>query len=289
MERLGQVRRVLILTLLLNLLVSAAKIAAGYWFRSLGMVADGFHSLFDASSNVMGLAGVKMASKPPDEAHPYGHKKYESFAAMGVGGFLFLTCFEILSGAYKRLGDKNHTEVTAVAVLVIVLTICVNIFVSWYEARKGRELGSDFLIADSGHTKSDIFASFAVLAGLAAVKAGYPAADPVAAVVIAALIGRVGFKIVKSASGILVDAARIRAEDIVRICMGVPGVLRCHHVRSRGREDEIFMDLRVHVAPGLPIEEAHKIAHRVEEVIKKNIKNVTDVVVHIEPESKGEN
>jgi len=275
MERLGQVRRVLILTLLLNLLVSAAKIAAGYWFRSLGMVADGFHSLFDASSNVMGLAGVKMASKPPDEAHPYGHKKYESFAAMGVGGFLFLICFEILSGAYKRL--------------VIVLTICVNIFVSWYEARKGRELGSDFLIADSGHTKSDIFASFAVLAGLAAVKAGYPAADPVAAVVIAALIGRVGFKIVKSASGILVDAARIRAEDIVRICMGVPGVLRCHHVRSRGREDEIFMDLRVHVAPGLPIEEAHKIAHRVEEVIKKNIKNVTDVVVHIEPESKGEN
>jgi len=285
MDKLARVRGVLILTLCLNLLVSAAKLAAGYYFRSVSMVADGFHSFFDASSNVIGLIGIKVAEKPPDESHPYGHKKYETFAAMGIALLLFLTCFEVLERAYRDVFNGHpKTEVTAAGFGIMLFTMAVNIFVSYYEARKGRQYQSDFLIADAGHTKSDIFASASVIASLAAVKMGLPLADPIAAVVIAVLIARVGYGIIKSSSDILCDSARIRADEITALCMAVPGVRRCHHVRSRGREDAVCIDLRIHVDPDITASRAHEISHQVEDKIVNHVNGVFDVVVHIEPE-----
>lgn len=288
MDRLRQVRKVLLITLFLNFLVSTAKIATGSYFRSLSMVADGFHSFFDATSNILGLVGIKVASIPPDESHPYGHKKYETFATVGIGALLFVTCLNILKGAYQRLGTAGPvTEVTPVSFAVIIATMGINVFVTLYESRKGKEYGSDFLVADAGHTKSDIMASTSVFISLVAVKLGMRAADPVIAVVIALMIARVGWGIVKSASGILVDASRIDSERVVRLCMSVPGVRSCHRVRSRGREDEIFVDLRVHVDPELSVAKAHGISEQVEELIKKEMAGVVDVVVHIEPEGES--
>jgi cation diffusion facilitator family transporter len=289
MDRMRQVRTVLIVTLLLNCIVSTAKIAAGYYFRSLSMVADGFHSFFDATSNIIGLVGIKVASLPPDESHPYGHKKYETFATVGIGALLFGTCFKILEGAYHRFRTPGQdTEVTSLSFAVIIITMAVNIFVAVYEYRKGRQYKSDFLMADAGHTKSDILASAGVLVSLIAVKLGLRTADPVIAVIIALMIARVGYGIIKSASGILVDASMINSDEVINLCMSVPGVKSCHRVRSRGREDDIFMDLRVHVDPELTIAKAHEISELVEELIKKKIAGVSDVVVHIEPEGDGE-
>ena len=210
----------------------------------------------------------------------------ETFAAMLIGVLLFGTCFEILKRAYGSFtgGAKDGVEVGAVGFIVMAVTMCVNIFVARYEAKKGKELGSDFLLADSAHTKSDIIASTSVIASLVAVKLGFTWADPLFAVVIALLIGRVGFQIMKASSDILCDSARIRSEEITAACMSVPGVIRCHHVRSRGREDAVCIDLRVHVDPSLPTSEAHRIADMVEEKLMKAINGVTDVVVHIEPE-----
>jgi len=285
MENLARVRAVLFLTLGLNLVVSAVKLTAGYFFHSVSMMADGFHSFFDATSNIIGLVGVKVANKPPDESHPYGHKKYETFAALGIAALLFGTCLEVLKRAYAQLaGGPSAIEVTYASFAVMIATMCVNIFVATYEAKKGRELKSDFLMADAGHTKSDIFATTAVIASLAGVKLGFPMADPIAAVVIAILIGRVGYEIMKSSSDILCDAARVRSDQIVALCMSVPRVIKCHHVRSRGREDAVCVDLRVHVAPDLTTSEAHEIAHQVEDTIRNGVPGVTDVMVHIEPE-----
>src|SRR5512135_1210591 len=224
MYGLAQVRSVLYITLGLNLVVSCAKLLAGFYFRSISMIADGFHSLFDASSNIIGLVGMKIAGKPPDESHPYGHKKYETFAAMLIGVMLFGTCFEILKKAYASFtgGVKEGVIVGAPGFAVMFMTMAVNIFVTRYEAKKGRELGSDFLLADAAHTKSDIIASTSVIASLVAVKLGYRWADPFFAVVIAIMIGRVGFQIMKASSDILCDSARIRSEDIIKACMSVP-------------------------------------------------------------------
>lgn len=273
------------LTLGLNVLVSGLKLGAGYYYGSLAMVADGFHSFFDASSNLLGLLGIWIASKPPDSTHPYGHKKFETFSTIGVAVLLFMICIEVLKRVYVSLtGGVGPAEVSAPAFAVMVFTMAVNIFVSRYELKKGREYGSDFLIADAGHTKSDIMASGSVIAGLAAVNMGYPLADPVVALVIAVLIARVGVGILKRSSDVLCDAAVVRADEVQALCMSVPGVIRCHHVRSRGREEEVLMDLHIHVDPELSTSQAHEIAHLVEARIRANMPGVADVVVHVEPE-----
>ncbi|MBI5696491.1 MAG: cation transporter [Nitrospirae bacterium] len=275
------------LTLGLNLLVSCAKLVAGYMSGSIGMVADGFHSFFDASSNVIGLAGIHIAGMPPDESHPYGHKKYETFAAVGVALLLFLTCFELLQRAYGQfVNGVEPANVTAVSFAVMLGSMAMNIFVTLYETKKGREYGSDFLLADAGHTRSDILASGSVIVSLAAVRLGYPVADPIAALVIGVLIARVGFGIIKNSSDILCDTARIRSEEIMGICLSVPGVRNCHHVRSRGRDDAVCIDLRVHVDAEITAGEAHDISHQVEDRIRARIPGVYDVIVHIEPEGK---
>jgi len=285
MTKLAQVRRVLLITLALNVMVSALKLAAGYMFGSIGMVADGFHSFFDASSNVVGLVGLGIAMRPPDTSHPYGHKKFETLAAVGVALLLFATCFEVLQRAYDQLANGvTPTRVTAVGFAVMCVSVVVNLFVTRYEAKKGRELKSDFLLADAGHTKSDVFASFSVMVGMAAVGLGFPLADPIAALVIAALIARVGFGIIKTSADVLCDAAVIEPSEIETLCMTVEGVRHCHHIRSRGREDEVMIDLRVHVDAGLTTAEAHEIAHRVEDKIKRFVPGVVEVVVHIEPD-----
>jgi cation diffusion facilitator family transporter len=285
MTKLAQVRRVLLITLALNLMVSSLKLAAGYIFGSIGMVADGFHSFFDASSNVVGLIGLGVAMRPPDSTHPYGHKKFETLAAVGVAVLLFATCFEVLQRAYDQLANGlTPTRVTAAGFAVMCVSVGVNLFVTRYEAKKGRELKSDFLLADAGHTKSDVFASISVMVGMAAVGLGFPLGDPIAALIIAALIARVGYGIIKTSADVLCDAAVIEPGEIEALCMTVEGVRHCHHIRSRGREDEVMIDLRVHVDAGLATAESHGIAHRVEDKIKRFVPGVVEVVVHIEPD-----
>jgi cation diffusion facilitator family transporter len=285
MFELKRIRRVLVITLVLNLAVSVAKLAVGYFIRSAGMVADGFHSLFDASSNVIGLIGIQVASRPPDADHPYGHKKYETFAALGVALLLFVTCFEVLQRAFHSLLGNGGSEVdpSPIGFAVMCFSIVVNVFVSRYELKKGRELKSDFLVADSGHTRSDILASASVLASLVAARMGYMWMDAVAAIAVAVLIARVGLDIIRRSSDILCDAARVEADDVMKICLGVPGVKHCHRVRSRGRKDAVNVDLRVHVDPKMTISESHEVGHRVEEAIRAAMPEVVDVVVHLEP------
>lgn len=284
-SKLRNVRRVLWLTLALNVMVSALKLFAGLIYGSIGMVADGFHSFFDASSNVIGLIGLGIAAAPPDRGHPYGHKKFETLAAAGVAVLLFITCFEVLQRAFSQFaGASGATEVTAVGFGVMLVSIAVNAFVTRYESKKGREYKSDFLLADSAHTKSDILASFSVIAGMAGVGLGLPLADPIAAVVIAVLIGRVGFGIIRNSAQVLCDASAIEPDEVEALCMTVDGVRHCHHIRSRGREDEVMIDLHVHVDPMLTTADSHEIAHKVEYKIKRYLPGVSEVVVHIEPD-----
>jgi cation diffusion facilitator family transporter len=122
-----------------------------------------------------------------------------------------------------------------------------------------------------------------VLASLVAARMGYMWMDAVAAIAVAVLIARVGLDIIRRSSDILCDAARVEADDVMKICLGVPGVKHCHRVRSRGRKDAVNVDLRVHVDPKMTISESHEVGHRVEEAIRAAMPEVVDVVVHLEP------
>jgi cation diffusion facilitator family transporter len=277
------IRNILIIVLILNWLVAVLKLIFGYFIKSQSMVADGFHSFADGSSNVIGLFGIWLASRPRDEDHPYGHNKYETFTAIVISIMLFLVCFNILHGSWGRFHDPVLTRVDMGSFLVMVFTIIVNIWVMNYEYRAGKRLNSDILVSDSLHTRSDVLTSFSVIIALVATKLGYPILDPIAAVVIAFFIAFAGVDILRHCSKVLCDTAVVCEKRIEDICLEIAGVIKCHKIRTRGREDDIYVDLHVLVKNDMHIDKAHELSYKIEDAIKRKIPGVTDVVVHMEP------
>ncbi len=283
MKRLKKVRNVLLFTLFLNLFVATAKIIYGYISGSISMYSDGFHSFFDGTSNVIGLVGTWISAQPPDESHPYGHRKFETLSTIAIAALIFGAGIEILRASYQRIQTPGNIDVTLLSFIVMAVTISVNVFVMTYESRKGRELKSDFLLADAMHTRTDIFVSFSVVVSLIAVKIGYPVFDIIAAIVIALFIVKTGIGILKSATAVLTDSACIDPEEIKRVVVEINGVKGCHGIRTRGNDNFINIDLHLLVDAEARIREAHDVAHTVEEAIKKIFPSVIDVVIHIEP------
>lgn len=277
-----QVKRVLWQVLMLNLLVAAAKIIAGILSGSISMLADGFHSAMDASSNVIGLVGATIAGRPPDGNHPYGHHKYETFATLVIGLLLLLTSWNVLKSVITRLFQGSTPEITIISFLVMIITIGINLLVTAYEKRQGCQLNSSLLLADAAHTKSDIFVSLSVLASLIAVTAGWLWIDVAVALVIVVVIGHTGWKIVRRASDELADSATVDAALVERVALSVEGVQSCHKIRSRGTDQALHVDLHIQVDGQMPLQEAHRLGHLAQDQLKKKL-GAVDIMVHVEP------
>jgi cation diffusion facilitator family transporter len=282
------VRRVLWITLALNVAVSAGKVVVGYMSGSLAMVADGFHSLVDGANNVIGLIVAAFAFRPPDPGHPYGHRKFETAATSLIGLALLALAWEIFSSAFGRTTQPALPEISFLNWAVMAATIGVNLFVSAYEAREGRRLQSAFLVADASHTRADLYVSLGVVASFVAALLGASWADPLVAVVIAAIIAWQAGVILLGAFHVLTDRAAIPAEEIERLAGGVPGVMSIHNVRTRGRRDAVYVDLTLHLDGGTSLREAHEVADRIEQTLAKAHPGIADVVVHLEPEAPDE-
>lgn len=280
-----RIRQVLLITLFLNVAVAAAKILYGYTHNYISITSDGFHSLFDGMSNVIGLLGIWIASRPPDKEHPYGHRKFETLFTIAISFMIFMTCFQILKKVYSSFSGVSELSVTTASFGIMIATIVINIFVVIYESRKGKELKSDFLLADAMHTKSDIMASTAVIISLIFMKLGYQRADSIVGLIITFFIAKMGYEILKKATDTLVDTVIISESVIESLVKRVPGIERCMNIRTRGSEHSIYLDMTVFVAPHMTIDTAHGIVDKIEELIKHEIPDVVDVVVHIEPEN----
>ncbi len=270
--------------LLLNVLVASAKWIYGVITQSLGMQADGLHSFFDGLSNVVGLLGLWLASPKPDADHPYGHKKFETLATGAIGGLLVMTCLYLLWKAYRSWTMDIHPQVTTISFIIMLITMVMNIFVTKWERRKGKELKSDILIADSYHTASDVLTSLSVIAGLIAIQAGYPFIDPLVAIIIAGIIACTAMIVLKDVLSSLTDQIRLDPQDIRTAVISIPGILDCHDIRTRGLANHVFVDLSIHVEPTWSVEHAHKLASTVESFLRQQFAPIEDVVVHIEPE-----
>jgi cation diffusion facilitator family transporter len=249
------------------------------------MVADGYHSLFDGVSNIVGLAATFIAARPPDKDHPYGHQKYETIASVFIALLLVLVGFEIFRNSLNRFFVQITPEVTYVSFLVIFGTMCINYLVTRYEHKKGVALRSQVLIADSLHTKSDIYVSLSVIVSLVATKLGLPLMDPLIALGISLIIFRAGYRIIKESSRSLLDMSRIEEEEICELVMGVEGVQGCHKIRTRGSIGDIKVDMHLLVQPDMSLEDAHH-SHRVSKKLKGEYEDISDVVVHLEPSGK---
>ena len=287
-ERYLKIRRVLIYVLFLNWGVAAAKLFYGWVIRSASMTADGFHSFSDGSSNIIGLIGIWIASRPIDETHPYGHKKYETLTSIGISILLFLVCFNVVREGVLRFLHPIVPQVNVNSFLVMGITLVINIAVMIYENRMGIVLKSDILISDALHTRSDILTSSSVIVTLIGIKLGYPILDPIVSMVIAGFIGYAAVEILKESSRVLSDGVAIPIQEIERVVLSIRGIRECHQIRSRGRGDDIHIDLHVLVDPGMDVHRAHHLSYAIENKIKRDFRGVTDVVVHMEPFEKKE-
>ncbi len=283
MEQMKLVRRILWIILLFNLGVALAKVGYGYATRSLSMTADGFHSLSDSASNVIGLIGVWIASRPADADHPYGHKKFETYTTVGIAALLLFVAYEVVSGALGRIGSGAVPEVGTASFVVMIATLAINIGVYLTELRLGRNLKSDFLVSDAYHTRSDILVSLSVIGGLVGIRLGWPWLDWALSLVIAVLIALSAWEIVRDSAQVLCDAAVLDPQAVVPLVEDIPGVEDCHMVRSRGRSDAVYVDLHLSVDPQMTVGEAHLLAHIAECRLKGRLPGVVDVLVHVEP------
>ncbi|MBP7689462.1 MAG: cation-efflux pump [Thermoflexales bacterium] len=277
------VRRVLIGIMLLNLIVTAIKFFVGALTGSIAVLADAFNALVDSSSNVIGLLGMRAAAEPPDADHPYGRRKYETIATLAIAGLMLLAGWEVLQDVFERLGGGQPPVVTTEALALILLTLPLNTFIVWFESKRARQLGSDVLMADATSTRVNIFVSLAALAGLIGSPIGLPWLDIVVALGIVVYVFRSAYGILRETSEVLTDSAMVDPHVVEDIARKVPGVWFATKVRSRGREDDVHLDLHIKVDPAMATEQAHAIASEVERQLQERVPGLVDAVVHIEP------
>jgi len=287
-RRSSEIRRVLVWTFVANVAVVLAKAIAGVMTGTLSVVADAAHSSVDALNNVLALALARVAGRAPDERHPYGHAKFETLGALAVVAFLSITVFELLERAITRLiTDVAEPSATPMVMVVMAGSAVVSWVIARYERRQGRALRSELLVADAAHTSSDVYSSIAVLVGLGFVALGFPRADAVATIIVAAVIARAGWRILGHTVPVLVDERAAPPTEISRLAREVPGVIQCVDIRSRGREGDVFVELTITVDGGMDVHTAHEVADEVERRIARAV-GARDVIAHVEPAEQGQ-
>ncbi|MCC5628944.1 cation diffusion facilitator family transporter [Nostoc sphaeroides] len=280
----AEVRKVLIITLLLNLFVLGLKALVGYWTGSLSLLADALHSVTDSANNVLGLIASKFSSPQPDREHPYGHSKFEAVGALGIASFLGIACFEILQGAIERIlkGGGEPVRISPPELWLLLIVLGVNIFVAFYERSVGRRVGSSILIADATHTMSDIWVTISVIGGLIGVWLGYQWMDLVLAFPVALLVFWSGWSVLKENLPWLVDQMAIAPEAIHAIATSVPGVINCHDIASRGvLGRQVFIEMHL-IVDAPDVETAHHITEEVESRLEERFRPVR-ILIHVEP------
>ena len=288
-SRQAQVQRVLCLVLVLNLAVALAKLTYGTLTHSIAMRADGVASLFDTVSNVVGIVGMVVASRPADENHPYGHAKFETYASAAIGLMLVWAAINVSRDAWAAFtGVAGSMRVDAGSYAVMLATLAVNVGVSRYERQKGAELRSEVLAADALHTMSDALVSVSVVVALLLVQMGFALADPICSAVVAVAILHSAWEVLRQVNRTLSDEARIEVGLVEQVVLAVDGVRGCHRVRTRGTEAEVYLDLHVLVDPQMPIVRAHEVGERVEQAVAERFPQVVEVMVHLEPDTERE-
>jgi cation diffusion facilitator family transporter len=285
--RASEVSTVLYRVLVLNLIVAIAKIALGISSGAVSVLSDGYHSLTDTASNIVGIIGVRIAGAPPDEDHPYGHRKFETMASLAILVFLIIVLREVLSAAWERFQTGGVPRIDMLTFAVMGGTLAVNIGVVFYERRAGRRLQSEVLLADAHHTMSDLLTSVTVIGALIGVKLGYLWLDPVAALVVAVFIAVACWEIFNATTGILADRFVIPEEAIREVVKSVPEVIGTHHIRTRGSADFVFLDLHIWMDAAMPLEKAHSLSHVVKDRLMERFPQIKDAIIHIEPPPKN--
>jgi len=278
------VRRTLAIVLGLNGIVAILKIVIGLRTGALTVLGAALESGLDMMNNAVGMMLISVAGRAPDEDHPYGHDKFETLGAIGIVGFLSISCFELLREGISSLvvGQTPH-GVGRGDVVVLTATVVVNVFVVRFERRRGRELASAFLLADAEHTRSDILVTGLALASLVLSHFGLGRLDAWLAIAVALIIAWSGVQILKQSVPVLVDERAIDARKLRGVVLGVPEIRDVRSVRSRSTASgQLFAEVTIAVSGGTSVEAAHQLTDAVEAAIEREF-GAAQVTVHVEP------
>lgn len=285
-ERENTKKAILVLWVImgLNFAVALFKIVIGTIANSGSIIADGYHSLSDGSGNIVGIIGLAIAGRPRDSNHPYGHKKFETISSMIIGMLLFIVGCKVGYNSIMNIIEPQIPELSTISFVVMIITLIVNIFVVKYERFQGEKLLSDVLVADSEHTKSDIMITCGVIVTMLLLQLGvHPVIDGFVSLLISLFIFKASFRIFVEATQTLTDSAVLSIEEICEVTMLYEEVKKCHKIRSRGRKDDLYIDLHVLVRPDMKVSEAHALQHKIENALKLKFGNQTSVIIHVEP------
>jgi len=282
-DRTASIQRVFLSLLGANLAVVGVKLVIGIATGSLSVLSDAIHSSVDAFNNLAFSVLMRYAGAEPDDEHPYGHGKFEVLGALGIVVFLLVASVELVKSAVERLiAGAPPPQIGTLGLALLAATLVVNTWVAWIEARKGRELASDLLLADAAHTRMDVMITVGVILGAIASRARVPHVDPLIALLVVVMIVRVAWQILKRGVPVLVDQAAHQPDVVRRSAEGVDGVRSAYDIRSRLAAGVAFAELTIGVSSQLPVDQAHAISDAVEQRLKEELR-LDRVVVHIEP------
>ena len=280
--------RVSKVSIVVNVLLSVVKLAAGIIAQSGAMISDAIHSASDVFSTIVVMVGVKMSSKAADKEHPYGHERMECVAAVVLAAVLMFTGILIgYDGTVKMTSDTlNELPIPgSLALVAAVVSIVVKEAMFWYTRRFANIINSGALMADAWHHRSDAMSSVGALIGIVGARMGLPVLDPFASVVICVFICKAAVDIFKDAVDKMVDHSSSDEveEDIRSRALSNKGVERIDLLRTREFGNRIYIELEISVDGSLPLIEAHEIAKNVHDDIEAAFSTVKHIMIHVNP------
>lgn len=291
-KRTKQICRVTILGMFVNMILFIFKLVAGILGRSGAMIADAVHSASDFATDVVVLAFVRISSKPRDDDHKWGHGKYETLASLIIGVALFAVGIEILIDSAEKIATVAAGEVLPrpgiIAIIAAATSIVVKEALYQYTMRVGRKLDSPSVVANAWHHRSDALSSIGALLGIGAayfLGDKWRIADPIAAIVVAALIIKVAYDLCRTALAELLEKSLPHEveEEILSIISATPNVYKPHNLRTRRIGSDIAIEVHIRVDGSMTVMDSHEISRDIEMALRSRFGERTAVAIHIEP------
>ncbi len=281
--------KISVITIITNIILSVFKLFAGIIANSAAMISDAVHSASDVVSTIIVMIGIKASQKNSDKQHPYGHERIECVASLLLSVALFLTGASIGIEAVKSIIFKSYTQKESIGVLALIaaiISIAIKEWMFWYTRSGAKKLNSSALMADAWHHRSDAISSVGALIGIGLSMAGFPVFDSVASIIICVLILKVSVDIFKEACNRMIDtAADEKTENsLIETIKSVDGVIDVNKLKTRLFASKMYVDVEISADGDLTLTEAHKIAHRVHDLLEERYPEIKHCMVHVNPD-----